>query len=134
MTAGAPDPSFLRTGNALWLAYFTQREDHCAVLRFDGVTAFSFGDPNDEALQHIRSTRRVYSSTLFTKCVTLRSREPASGIGSPHATMTHWMSQLVPSRSWPEQLKPAVQRMRWPWHGLDDEPPNKRLKLPAPRF
>ncbi len=60
MTAGAPDPSFLRTGNALWLAYFTQREDHCAVLRFDGVTAFSFGDPNDEALQ----THPLYSAGL----------------------------------------------------------------------
>ncbi len=65
MTAGAPQPSFARDGGVCWLAYFTQRDDHCAVIRFDEVSAFSLGDPNDEALH----THPLYNEGLqFYAC------------------------------------------------------------------
>jgi hypothetical protein len=60
MTAGAPEPSFSQVGHTLWLAYFTTRDDHCAVIRFDGVSSVSFGDPNDEALD----THPLYAAGL----------------------------------------------------------------------
>ncbi len=50
MDIGAPQPAFARDGDRVWLAYRTHRGDHFAVLRFDGVREFSFGDPNDERL------------------------------------------------------------------------------------
>ncbi|HTS87314.1 MAG TPA: hypothetical protein VMG41_02385 [Gemmatimonadales bacterium] len=52
LSAGAPAPCYRQVGAALWVAYFT-RDDHCAVVRFDGVTSAAFGEYSGETLdQH----------------------------------------------------------------------------------
>jgi hypothetical protein len=60
MSTGAPHPTFERDADSLWLAYRTYREDHFAVLRFVGVRAVFFGDPNDQA----PNTHRLYAAGL----------------------------------------------------------------------
>jgi len=60
MDVGAPQPSFARDGDLLSLAYRTHRGDHFAVLRFEGVSDFSFGDPSDERLH----THPLYQAGL----------------------------------------------------------------------
>jgi len=50
MDIGGPHPSTLYQGESLWVAYRTNRGDHFAVIRFSGVTTWTLGYPNDEAL------------------------------------------------------------------------------------
>jgi hypothetical protein len=46
MSASAPAPAVLSTGNTLWLAYRIARDpNHCAVLRFHHVEQYLWGQP-----------------------------------------------------------------------------------------
>ncbi len=83
MTAGAPDPSVVRDGESVWLAYFTERDDHCAVLRFLNVTEFSFGDPNDE---------RLYEHPLFAAGLQLYSFHEVHDEGIAAAGKRRWIA------------------------------------------
>ena len=49
MDVGAPEPMIRQEGSGLLVSYFT-RDNAVAVLRFDDVSAYSLGPPNDEIL------------------------------------------------------------------------------------
>jgi len=67
MDTGAPLPAIRKEGDCLWVAYVCRNPEfpgwdsgaaaqhpgfaiYCALLRFDGVTDYHFGAPNDERL------------------------------------------------------------------------------------
>lgn len=77
METGAPLPAIRKEGDRLWVAYVCRNPDfpgwgsgagpehpgfdiYSALLRFDGVTDYHFGAPNDERLH----THPLYSAGL----------------------------------------------------------------------
>ena len=77
MDAGAPHPAITKEDDRIWVAYVCRNPDFpgwdrgappdhpgfdawCALLRFDGVSEYHFGPPNDERLH----THPLYTAGL----------------------------------------------------------------------
>ena len=52
MDVGAPLPSIRVDGDRLWVAYLrSDPEATGVIMRFDGVSEYHFGTPNDEVIK-----------------------------------------------------------------------------------